>query len=120
MWCPDCKKDVELSKGDPQVSRVRMDGTIVKAAIEIGDICGECGRQLRGIKMDVERDLKDVKALKMHLEHKWKVEPLKYERIMEPDDYGSAKIHYGLTCDCERMPMYEGTLLGSLKLLTSP
>jgi len=120
MLCPDCKKEVELSKGDPQVSRVRLNGTVVHATIEIGDLCGECGRLVQGSKTDIERDLKDVPSLKSHLQHKRKVELLKAERIYEPAEYASVKITYGLTCDCDRLPMYEGTLLGSAKMVVQP
>lgn len=120
MLCPDCKKEVGLSKGDPQVSRVRMEGTLVRAAIEIGDLCAECFRLIQVAKFDIERDLKDVPLLKGHQQHKWRVELLKSERIHEPVEYGSAKVSYGLTCDCGDLPMYEGVLLGSSKLLPNP
>lgn len=120
MVCPDCKKEVELSRGDPQVTRVRMDDTTAKAAIEIGDLCAECFRLLQGVKMDVERDLKDVVFLKGHLKHQWRVELLKVERVHEPADYGTAKIFYGLTCECGQLPMYEGTIFGSSKMVPNP
>lgn len=120
MFCPDCKKDVELSQGSPQVSRVRIDGTSARATVEIGDLCSECFRLLQGAKTDVERDLKDIPALVGHSSHKWNVELLKTERIHEPTGYASAKLFYGLTCDCGKIPMYEGALFTSSKLLLAP
>ena len=120
MLCPDCKKEVELLKIDPQVSRVRLDDTVVRAVIEVSELCAECSRFLQASKMDVERDVKDVPSLKGHLKHKWHVELLKAERISEPIEYASVKIYYGLTCECGQLPMYEGTILGSSKLLPSP
>jgi hypothetical protein len=120
MLCPDCNKEVELSRGDPQISRVRLNGTVIHATVEVGDLCGECGRLIQGVKTDVERDLKDVPALKNHLHHKRQVELLKALRIDEPAGYASVKITYGLTCDCDQLPMYEGTLLGSSKLVVQP
>ena len=120
MKCPDCKKEVELSKRDPQVSRVRMDGTVARATVEIEDLCAECFRSIQVAKMDVERDLKDVVSLKGHLQHKWHIELSKSVRIDEITEYGSAKLHYLLTCECERLEMYEGTIIGSSKFVTSP
>jgi hypothetical protein len=96
-----------------------VDGTIARATVEIGDLCSECFRLLQGAKTDVERDLKDTPALKGHLGHKWNVELLKTERIPDPVGYASAKLFYGLTCDCGGLPMYEGVLFSSSKLVTS-
>jgi len=119
MFCPDCKKEVELSEGSPQVTRVRVDGTTARATVEIGDLCSECFRLLQGAKMDVERDLKDIPTLKGHLGHKWNVELLKTERIHDPVGYASTKLYYGLTCDCGQLPMYEGLLFASSKLVVT-
>jgi hypothetical protein len=65
--------------------------------------------------MEAERDLKDIPGLKGHLGHKWGVELLKTERIHDPVDFASAKLTYGLTCECGKLSMYEGALFVSAK-----
>lgn len=120
MLCPDCKKEVEPSRGDPQISRVGMSGRVVHATSEIGDICSECFRLLQSGKTEVERDLGGVPSLKAHLQHKWRAELLKAERIPDPSDYATTKIFYRVVCECERSPTHEGTLLCSAKFSPAP
>lgn len=117
MFCPDCKKEVELSRMDPQVSRVRLDGTMVRADVEINDLCAECYRVLQGAKAEASRSLQDVPALKGHEAHKWQIELLKSERILDPVNYASAKLTYMLTCDCGQLAAYQGSVFSSTKLV---
>ena len=120
MLCPDCKKEVGLSRGNPQVSRVRVVGTTVHATVELKDLCDECLRSLQEAKLDIERDLKDVPSLKPHQQHKWHIEHRSAARILDPEGYATTQIHYGLTCECEQLSTYEGMLLGSAKMVVQP
>ena len=120
MFCPDEKKEVEVSEGSPQVTRLRMDGSILRATIEFSDLCSECYRQLQAVKMDVMRDLKDTPALYRHLEHKLLAQTYSAERLHETPGFASVKISYGIDCECGKLPTHDGEIFGTAKLVPTP
>jgi len=114
MHCPTCNKEVELSEGDPQVSRMRLDGAAVRATVEVTDLCSESFDELRKVKLELQRDLFGIPEVKEHLLHELKVEPIKTERIEETPGYVSVLVRFDVTCACGKMPEpYHGLLPGS-------
>jgi len=116
MNCPSCKKDVEVSPGGPQVSRMRLEGHEACATVEVTDLCSECFDPLRHTKFDIERDLSGIEMLKGHIAHELNLETVKTERIEETPGYVAVLVHFDATCACGGLvEAYHGTLPGSSK-----
>lgn len=120
MFCPDCKKEVELSQGDPQLGRVRLDVHTLRADASITDLCGECYRPLAEVKLLLERGLQDVPALQAHLSHPWRAETVTSKRGQELPGQGIAKATFGVNCECGKMPLYEVTIIGTAPMVVLP
>jgi hypothetical protein len=116
MNCPGCKKETEISLGSPQVTRLRVEGCVVHATVEVTDLCSECFDTLRHAKLDIERDISGAVALKEHLGHKILLEATATERIEDTPGYIAVLMHFEAACACDKAAhSYHGTIPGSSK-----
>lgn len=119
MFCPNCKRDTDLSEGSSQLGRAELLDKIVKVRSVTTDLCAECYRPLREAVLVAERDLGEVKLLQGHLSHAWTVEALSVQRLAVQEGYIKLKIRFGITCGCGQLSDFEDelTTLGPFKLL---